>query len=192
MKPSKIIAQNVKRLREAQNITQQQLADRGGVPRSTIATLESGESNPNIDSLIKLAEALAVTLDELVTKSRPKTILIRAKDVPKKIKSSGAVIQQKVLPDPIYGVELDYLQLKSGARMRGVPHTRGTREYFSCMKGEVEIYCDGEKFALKAGDVLAFQGDLPHSYYNSGRGLAEGFSIIVLAKSKSQRGQSLS
>lgn len=182
MKLTEIVAKNIKRLRETQELTQQQLATRGKIPRSTVATIESGESSPSIDTLLKVAEALAVSLDELVSKTRPKTTLIRAKDIPKQNKAGGAIIQHKLLPDPIYGMEIDHLVLKPNARMRGVPHVRDTREYFSCLVGEVEIYCDGEKFSLKKGDILAFPGDRPHSYYNKSRKIAEGFSVIVLAK----------
>jgi len=181
MKTSMIIANNVKKLREMQNLTQMQLAKRGKLPRSTIATIESGETSTSIDSLLKIAEALSITLDELVSKPRPKTLLIQSRDVPKNTKSSGGVTQHKILPDPIYGMEIDKLTLKPQARMRGVPHVRNTREYFTCVDGEIEIYCDGEKFTLHKGDVLAFPGDVAHSYYNSGNSNATGFSVVVLA-----------
>jgi len=182
MKPSEIIAKNIKKLREIQNLTQLQLATKSKIPRSTLATIESGESSPSIDTLLKITESLSVTLDELVSKTRPKTTLIRAKDISKQKKADGAIIQRKLIPDPIYGMEIDHLILKPNSRMRGVPHIKDTREYFSCLNGEVEIYCDGEKFSLRKGDVLAFPGDRPHSYYNKGKKDAEGFSVIVLAK----------
>ena len=182
MKLSKIISKNIKRLRELQNLTQLQLAEKGGLPRSTLATLESGESNPSVDTLVKLAASLSVSLDELVSRARPKTKLVRAKEVQKQKKSGGSVLQHKLLPDPIYGMEIDYLVLKGGSRMRGVPHIQDTREYFYCISGKVEIYCDGEKFSLNKGDVLAFPGDRPHSYYNPDSVNTEGFSVVVLAK----------
>lgn len=182
MQVSKIISLNIKKLREKQNLSQAQLAKEGALPRSTIATIETGSSSPSVNTLLKISYALGVSLDELVRKPRPKTLLIRATDVPKQKKSGGNVIQSKLLPDPIYGMEIDHMSLAPRARMRGVPHIKETREYFSCLKGDIEIYCDGEKFSLAEGDVLAFPGDLPHSYYNPGRAKAEGFSVVVLAK----------
>lgn len=182
MKTNELIAKNIKRLRTLQKITQVQLAKRGEIPRSTIATVESGESSPSVETLLKIAEALSVTLDEIVSKPRPKTLFLKAKDIPKKSKSSGMVLQHKMLPDPIYGMEMDRLILQANARMRGVPHVRDTREYFTCISGQVEIYCEGEKFLLSKGDVLAFPGDVAHSYYNPGKTTAEGFSVVVLAK----------
>lgn len=182
MEVSKIIALNIKNLRNKQNLTQAQLAEKGKLPRSTIASIESGSSSPSVETLLKLGEALSVSLDELVSKPRPKTLFIKSKDVPKLKKSGGSVVQTKLLPDPIYGMEIDHLTLKPSSRMRGVPHIKQTREYFCCLKGKVEIYCDGEKFSLESGDVLAFPGDVPHSYFNPGKTAAEGFSVVVLAK----------
>ena len=181
MKLSRIIALNIKSLRESQALTQVQLAEKSKVPRSTLATIESGESSPSVDSLMKLAKALSVTLDELTSKVRPKTTLVRAKDIPKKSKAGGAIVQHK-LPGPNLwnGNGLPYPKDRSSDAR--VPHVKDTREYFSCLEGEVEIYCDGEHFVLGAGDVLAFPGDRPHSYYNKGRKEAKGFSVIVLAK----------
>lgn len=182
MELSKIISLNIRALRVEQKLTQAQLAKRSGVPRSTLATVELGESSPSVEFLSKVGKALGVSLDELVSLPRPKTLLLRAKDIPKHKKSGGQVTQTKILPDPIFGMEIDHVTLKPGARMRGVPHIKDTREYFCCLKGEVEIYCDGEKFSLEKGDVLAFPGDRAHSYYNRGRSSVEGFSVVVLAK----------
>lgn len=178
----RLIATNIKELRKSQNLTQQGLAKRSGLPRSTIATIENGSTSPSVESLHRLGQCLSVSLDELIREPRPSTNLVRAAQIPKKQLANGNVTQHKLLPDPIYGMEIDRIELKSGARMRGVPHIADTREYFSCTQGEVEIYCDGEKYHLKKGDVLSFPGDRAHSYSNPGRTSASGFSVVVLAK----------
>jgi XRE family transcriptional regulator, regulator of sulfur utilization len=41
----------------------------------------------------------------------------------------------------------------------------------------------GDRFSLAPGDVLAFPGNLPHSYQNAdGVEAARGVSVVVLAK----------
>jgi len=52
------------------------------------------------------------------------------------------------------------------ARLGGTPHPPGTREYFTCLEGLVEIIVAGQPHDLNAGDVLAFPGNTPHSYHN--------------------------
>lgn len=58
---------NVKRLREAQGISQEDLADRAGVHRTYVSGVERGVRNPTITVLEKIAGALGEPLTELVS-----------------------------------------------------------------------------------------------------------------------------
>jgi XRE family transcriptional regulator, regulator of sulfur utilization len=70
-----------------------------------------------------------------------------------------------------------------GAVMGGTPHLPGTREFFTCLDGRVRLLVAGEVHALETGDVLAFPGNLPHSYQNpDGVNPARGVSVVILAK----------
>ena len=69
------------------------------------------------------------------------------------------------------------------ARLGGTPHLPGTREYFTCLEGRVEIVVAGQRHDLDPGDVLAFPGNTPHSYHNPDtRRPASGVSVVILAK----------
>ena len=57
---------NVKRLREAQGISQEDLADRAGVHRTYVSGVERGVRNPTITILEKIAGALGEPLAKLV------------------------------------------------------------------------------------------------------------------------------
>lgn len=54
------------RLRMERGLTQAQLAGLVGCPQQTITRWETGQRNPGMKSLVKLARALGCTLDELV------------------------------------------------------------------------------------------------------------------------------
>lgn len=62
-----MIGTNITSLRKQHNMTQEELAERLSVSRQTLAKWERGESDPDMQSCIKLAEMFQVTLDELVT-----------------------------------------------------------------------------------------------------------------------------
>jgi DNA-binding XRE family transcriptional regulator len=51
------------KVRSTSGITQQELADRSGIPRATISKIESGVRNVTIETLMKLAEALGKKLE---------------------------------------------------------------------------------------------------------------------------------
>ncbi len=59
---------NVKHLRTSKNISQQSLADKIGVDRSTVSRIENGEIETTIDNAIKIADTLGVPLNDLVSK----------------------------------------------------------------------------------------------------------------------------
>ena len=69
---SKHLARNLAALRQVRSLTQESLAKSAGVPRSTIANLESGDGNPSLAVLMKVAEALSTSIDELVASPRAK------------------------------------------------------------------------------------------------------------------------
>ena len=60
------IGKNITELRKQHNLTQEQLAEKCGVSRQAVTKWESGESEPNIERLVMLADVFKVTIDEIV------------------------------------------------------------------------------------------------------------------------------
>lgn len=58
LKPRYEAIEQIIRARKEQNITQAELAKRVGTQRSNISRLESGNYNPSLDFLAKIAESL--------------------------------------------------------------------------------------------------------------------------------------
>ncbi|WP_347271315.1 helix-turn-helix domain-containing protein [Rhizorhabdus histidinilytica] len=58
---------NVRRVRRAQDITQEELAHRAGIHRTYLSGLErDGDKNPTLDVVGRIAAALNVTVGSLV------------------------------------------------------------------------------------------------------------------------------
>jgi transcriptional regulator with XRE-family HTH domain len=64
---SHILATNVLVLRARRNISQKELASRAGMSQPRIAEIESGEANPRLSTVKKIAKALGVTAGQLLT-----------------------------------------------------------------------------------------------------------------------------
>jgi len=78
---------------------------------------------------------------------------------------------------------MEVMDFEPGAVMGGTPHLPGTREFFTCLDGRVNLMVAGERYTLAEGEVLAFPGNLPHSYQNADAlQPARGVSLVVLAK----------
>jgi len=173
------LADNIKAMREARGLSQQQIAKIAGVPRATWTHLESGAANPTLAVLIKVAAALQVRLDELLSPARQSARLMRADELP--TRQRGQVAIRKLLPESLPGLDMERMVLPPGARMAGVPHTPGTREYLTCERGAVELAVAGERYTLAEGDVVSFRGDQRHGYHNPGNATAVAYSAIAFA-----------
>ena len=176
------LARNLVALRGVRSLTQDALAKSAEVPRSTIANLESGQGNPSLTVLIKVAHALGVPIDELLASPRAKVRKWSGADIDAAVRGQG-VTMRPLVPEPVPEEMLTLMSFAPGAVMRGTPHLPGTREYFTCLDGKVAIMVAGDRYDLAAGDVLAFPGNTPHSYRNAdGAQEARGVSVVILAK----------
>lgn len=176
------LARNLVSLRHTRALTQDALAKAAAVPRSTVANLESGEGNPSLAVLVKVARALGVPIDELLASPRAMVRHWPAEEVAVRSKGRGVSIRALV-PEPVPEEMMDVMDFEPGAVMGGTPHLPGTREFFTCLDGRVNLMVAGERYELAAGDVLAFPGNLPHSYQNADAlKPARGISVVVLAK----------
>jgi XRE family transcriptional regulator, regulator of sulfur utilization len=183
-KPERIashLARNLSSLRHARGLTQATLAKAAGLPRSTIANLESGGGNPSLAVLVKVAAQLRVPIDELLASPRAKVRKWSAAELPSSAHGRG-VTQRPLVPEPVPEEMLVRMEFAPGAVMAGTPHLPGTREYFSCLRGAVTIFVVGDRHDLAEGDVLAFPGNVAHSYRNTGAKEAMGISVVILAK----------
>ena len=72
------LGDRIRSSRDALNLSQEQLAHRAGINRTYIASLESGERNPSLDLLCRMATALGTDVGNLVRglqdyRGRPKS-----------------------------------------------------------------------------------------------------------------------
>ena len=131
---------------------------------------------------MKVAQALAVPIDELLASPRAMVRHWSADEVTLRTKGRGVSLRPLV-PEPVPDSMMDVMDFAPGAIMGGTPHLPGTREFFSCLEGRVRITVAGDAFEVGTGEVLAFPGNLPHSYQNTdGVAPARGVSIVIFAK----------
>ena len=176
------LARNLASLRHTRSLTQDALAKAAAVPRSTIANLESGAGNPSLVVLVKVAAALGVPIDELLASPRALVRQWPASEVATRQKGRGVSIRELV-PEPVPDEMMEVMDFEPGAVMGGTPHLPGTREFFTCLDGRVNLMVAGTRYELGEGDVLAFPGNQPHSYQNAdAHERARGVSVVVLAK----------
>ncbi|MBQ4546429.1 MAG: helix-turn-helix transcriptional regulator [Oscillospiraceae bacterium] len=60
------LSENIKRYRTQNNITQEQLAEKINVTRQAVSNWENGKTEPDIETLTKIAQIFDISIDELV------------------------------------------------------------------------------------------------------------------------------
>ena len=63
---SKKLGKNIKRIREQKEMTQGDICRALNLDRGYISSIESGKRNPTLSTIKKLADALQVSIDELL------------------------------------------------------------------------------------------------------------------------------
>ena len=67
MSTSQNLSNNIKRLREANGLSQEKLARLADVANNTLIKMESGENkNPTLNTLKKVAKAFGASVDDLI------------------------------------------------------------------------------------------------------------------------------
>lgn len=177
------LASNLKRLRKQAGLTQQQLADACKLPRATLASMERDGANPGLESVVAVAAALSVGLDELVSPPPEHRFFKVTSDQIKEVRADGGRFVARLLsPIASRGVQIQHVRLEPGCDAVGRAHPMGAQEFFFPYQGVAHLQIGGEKVSVEAGALLQFPGHLPHHYENPSRsGVVLAFSAVILA-----------
>ena len=116
------LARNVRQLRDARGLTQAQLARAAELPRPTLANLESGEANPTLAVLTKVAAALQVSLEELVGPPRATGRHYAAAELPSRHRGEATI--RKLLPEGHASFDIERVEIAEGGRFTDRKSTR--------------------------------------------------------------------
>lgn len=177
--PSSNLAINLRRLREARGLTQQQLAELSEVPRPTLAHLEAGAANPTLSVMMKVAAALHASIEELI--APPRRALRHYAMESLQLERHAKVRIRRVLPEPIPGVRLERLQLEPGASLPSEAATASLRRYITCELGELECEWEEQAYCLVAGDVAVVDPGASFRLRNRKRRLAVAYTLTAPA-----------
>ncbi|MGT2911971.1 helix-turn-helix domain-containing protein [Streptococcus cameli] len=75
-------AEQLKKLRAEKQFSQEFLAEQLYISRQAISKWENGEASPDLENVVKLAEILEVSLDELVTGKLPQVKVVEKIEKP--------------------------------------------------------------------------------------------------------------
>lgn len=181
MEPRNIVADAIRSLRQSYKLTQVELARKAGIPRATLALMESPKGNPSITSVLQVASALGVPIGELLSKSQESTVtLVKRDDMQVTRMDDGRFLTCMLSPANTPDVQLFSIVLQPGCDTRGRPHPKGSLEYFyNAGGGDLVITVNDQASTVHEGELVFFPGNLPHFYVNPGLREVRAFAAVV-------------
>ena len=164
-----IVAKNIKRLREENKLSMDELVRLSGVSKSMLAQIERGDGNPTISTLWKISNGMKVPFDALTVRPKSPYEIVKTAEIQPLLEEGGIVRNYSLFPDnenrrfAVY-----YLELEEGSYWESEPHLRGTTEFITIFTGKIEILADGQSFIVEKGESIRFRADTIHSYKNIG------------------------
>jgi len=163
------LAANLRRMRIARHLSLSGLAAATGISKATLSGIESGRSNPTVETLAGLAGVLQSTIGELLEEPPPGKIRV-VRDAPGEPAPDGGV-PRRLLDSIPAGASLEVAELVLAARQRSEapPRAGGARSCVYVRAGKVVAGPVERHTELAIGDYASFPADVPHAYEASGQ-----------------------
>ena len=168
------ISRRLRRFREEDALTLQELALRGGLATSTVQKVETGQMMPSLAVLLKLAHGVRRPISELLENDDAEIDVFHSRACDRAaLATGGSLVAERLsgnLPKP--ALETWQLTLEPGASSGSDPIQYDGEELVVCEQGLVTFRIGEDEYTLHAGDSLHFRACIPHSWYNEGAGPA--------------------
>jgi transcriptional regulator with XRE-family HTH domain len=165
----KLIGKKLKSSRLKRDKTIQQLAEKSRVSSNMISRVERGLTTPSVEILMKLADALGVSLSYFVEEAeKGSTVVFTPAGQGDPIfffENKHQIFSlTQGLRDPGFSVFIDILEPSCDSGEGGMVHTG--EEFAMVLEGAIDFTIDEVNFHLDVGDSIAFKASLPHSWKN--------------------------
>lgn len=148
----------IRRLREQRGWTLTGFAERCGIAKSTLSTLEAGEGNPTVETLWTIASALEVPFSVLLdSEGTHGAGTACARDQGSVVR----LVERRTGPPTIEVYAVDYA---AGYRRQAPAHPPGVREQVTVLEGTMLVGDPRRPRFLRAGESHSFRADRPHLY----------------------------
>lgn len=172
------IGEKIKRLRKANDLTQEELANRAYLTKGFISQLERDLTSPSIVTLKAILDVLGEELTDFFRDVKHESVLFQKKV---RVLSSTSTEEMKVellvpsaqsrLMDPVL------VSLKPGTSTETHLGHEG-EEFGFLLQGRVTLLVDGAPYRMQKGDSFYFASVREHRMENTGKTLAKILWVV--------------
>ncbi len=177
------VGATLQKMRLERNLTLEDLSRAAGVSKSMLSQIEREKANPTIAVAWRLANALGVSISELLTpETRPVESIrvLEAHEQPTLPGSHAGYVLRILGPMELAGkFEWYELTLAPNGILASNPHDPGATEHLTVLQGVMDLEVNGEKKKLKTGATARYPVDCNHSIRNSGKSEAKALLVVI-------------
>jgi transcriptional regulator with XRE-family HTH domain len=175
------VARNVRAARTQKGLSLDKLAERAGVSKGALVALESATANPNLGTLVRLADALGQSVSALLAETEARVVRTAAAgdSAPLWTGAQGGEAHL-LLTTGQTPVEFWRWTLKSDETYESHPHGAGTVETVTVLSGKLVLILDGVEHSVPKGTTATYDADVAHSYRGAGRSGCELLMTVHL------------
>ncbi|GAB3557663.1 helix-turn-helix domain-containing protein [Spelaeicoccus albus] len=167
------VGSKVRAMRKEQGLTLANLAELTGLSPAIVSQVERGLANPSFTTLAQLAHGLEIPVGKLIPDHAPesRSPVVRKADrrdlrgvAPEAL---GEAAYELLTPDLNGTLEANWVVTPHGHDTSDTPFTHGGEEFGIVLSGKKDVYLNGQRYVLEAGDSITFNSTIPHWFTNS-------------------------
>lgn len=164
------VAHNVRAARTRAGLSLEELGRRAQVSKGALVALEKAQGNPNLATLVRLADTLGLSVSALMQGPPEGRVRVVAADAVAPLWTGERGSEARLMlttPGPA-PVEVWRWRLEPGEEYPSHPHQAGVVETISVTAGRMTLLVDGTEHAVEAGQTATFDGNASHTYRGAG------------------------
>ncbi len=177
------LAQRIKNYRREQSLTLEEVATQTGLTRSWLSKVENFRVTPSLPALGKIAQALNITLADLVTglDEKPEMILVRKNDRTKVERDSSpenhSVYEALAFKRQNRSMDPFIISIPANTSRKNALSHEG-EEFLLVLSGEIHFEYGDDLYSLDEGDSLYFDAHVNHRILNKSENKSEVLCVF--------------
>ena len=174
-----LLGRRIRHLRRARDLALKDVAERSGFSISFLSQIERGRSSPSVRVLVRIANALGVSMSDLFEETdasqAPEQATVQRRETRRRLFFRDTSVSKELVTPPRRQPKLDVylITLEPGGSTGSDPYTHPGAEAGLVLKGSLKLEVENETLVLREGDGFSFDSHRPHQFSNPGTSLAQ-------------------
>ena len=162
------IGEKLRSLRQKNNLTQKELADRCELSKGFISQLESNQTSPSLSTLEDILTTLGSSFHEFFSDEQSDNPVCRKEDVFVKESDNGVTIHWLIPNAQKKDIEPILVTLEPGAQTEmDLPHMG--EEFGHVLSGALTLQLGAKSYRVRKGDSFSYKPSVQHGLRNTGK-----------------------